>query len=529
MGDASRRCTWIVVAALGFGVLASGSIAQAGDEVTIVDQWNDSACNTGADVWGEGDYAYWGHFGGNCLDILDVSVPSDVQWVGSFSAPPPDQSNSLQDVRVHNGLAYLGYGGDNNNGAAIVDVRDPGNAVQLTTLRVTAGNVIYSDVHNLFYHEGYLYLADSRTNTFAVVDLSDYDPDNNPPAQINEAKWHMTNVGSQIVHDFTALKDRLYVSAWDEIIVYDISNIANEPPVFLGSAPGQSSHANWATDDERFIVTAEERSGGGIKLYEVTEVGDGGGVDITLLDEVVDPGAFSAHNPIIVCNRVYTSWYESGLLVHEIDADAGQLVEVGRVDPGTIWGVYPLLGLDRVILGGFGGFYIADATLDSVPCDDETVILPEDFIVVRGLLVSGNLEDLWNSDDSYVIVRPAAFAPQPGPPVQVEVIGTSVNQTPAVLRFKQETHMEPETLPDIEYEILFFNYDTQEYDLVDFRTRPGGLDDKVTVVEITDNPGRYIDDKTGQVDALMTFKAVSFSDARLAVAHIDQATWSFVP
>lgn len=89
--------------------------------------------------------------------------------------------------------------------------------------------------------------------------------------------------------------------------------------------------------------------------------------------------------------------------------------------------------------------------------------------------------------------------------------------------------MEPKTLPNIEYEIFFFNYDTQEYDLVDFRTRPGGLEDKVTNVEITDNPGRYIDDETGQVDALMTFKAVSLSSFRQAVAHIDQATWSFVP
>ena len=57
--------------------------------------------------------------------------------------------------------------------------------------------------------------------------------------------------------------------------------------------------------------------------------------------------------------RVYNSWYEAGLQVFDIDRDTGRLTFVASFDtyPEPVaeefngnWGVYPLLGEDKVLL-----------------------------------------------------------------------------------------------------------------------------------------------------------------------------------
>ncbi|MCH8275799.1 MAG: matrixin family metalloprotease, partial [Armatimonadetes bacterium] len=50
--------------------------------------------------------------------------------------------------------------------------------------------------------------------------------------------------------------------------------------------------------------------------------------------------------------------------------------------------------------------------------------VPESFTIIRGLLLSGGLPDLFFSDDSRLVVRTAVFAPSIEPPVQIEVVGT---------------------------------------------------------------------------------------------------------
>ena len=144
-----------------------------------------------------------------------------------------------------------------------------------------------------------------------------------------------------------AIKSFIYAGGWDGIYIFDVSDIANQAPVLLGSAPGTSAHSAWATDDGRFVVTAEERNSGGIKLYEITP--DGPGVTVTLRDEFA-PAGQTAHNPIMLGERVYCSWYGLGCLIFEIDRNAGRFVQVGQYDTGTAWGVYPLLGPQRILI-----------------------------------------------------------------------------------------------------------------------------------------------------------------------------------
>jgi uncharacterized protein (TIGR03437 family) len=80
--------------------------------------------------------------------------------------------------------------------------------------------------------------------------------------------------------------------------------------------------------------------------------------------------AFSPHNPYIIGNLLFVSWYQAGLIIIDI-TNPSQPRLVGSYDTyaGTMsgfrgcWGAYPFLGFDRVLLSDMdNGLYIVDAT-----------------------------------------------------------------------------------------------------------------------------------------------------------------------
>ena len=51
-----------------------------------------------------------------------------------------------------------------------------------------------------------------------------------------------------------------------------MSDVANTMPTLMGTTPGgANTHAMWPTGDGKFVVTGEERSNGGLKVYEIDE------------------------------------------------------------------------------------------------------------------------------------------------------------------------------------------------------------------------------------------------------------------
>jgi hypothetical protein len=319
-----------------------------------------------ADVWGDGDYAYLAHFGQSRVDIVDISVPSSPQLVATYNSGV----GSAQDVKVADGLMFVGLESA-TPGIHIVDVRDPSNPVKLTNVTVR------SAVHNVFYHEGWLYLCDSSTPRIDIVDLRSYDPDN-APATISSATWTILNVGF-FVHDITVQGDYLFASAWNSLRVFDISNLESQAPTFLTSVPGSNVHSSWATDDLRFLVTAEERTGGGLTLWEIVETAEPGAISLVQRDTYTVPTsrATSVHNPVIRDHTVYVSWYQIGTQIFEIDPVLEKLALIGSFDTTAIngntgfsgnWGVYPFLGDDRLLASDTNtGLWVLDADTTSAP------------------------------------------------------------------------------------------------------------------------------------------------------------------
>lgn len=335
-------------------------------------RWTSSvAC---ADVWGDGHFLFGAHYqrgGGPAqVTILDILNPDAPVLASIYFIPPPGNQSGPEDVQASNGLLFTGNetSVSGSDGAFVADVRDPYNPRYLGNINVPN----FRRVHTLSYDPDsrFLYLANSRRPEFAVIDLRWLTPDAAPFGTITTPRWHVQNVGSSFVHEVYARNGRLYASAWDSgVWVYDVSNVATQPPRLLGSAPGNSTHSAVPSEDGRFIVTAEEFTGGGIKLYEAIP-NSSGGLDIVLRDSFALPTsrATCAHQPFVKGNRVYVSWYEAGVQVFEINPDAKRLEWVASFDTSPYtgatgyngcWSVYPYLGDDRILAGDIQtGFWI---------------------------------------------------------------------------------------------------------------------------------------------------------------------------
>ncbi|MCL4211824.1 MAG: hypothetical protein KJZ68_14310, partial [Phycisphaerales bacterium] len=150
----------------------------------------------------------------------------------------------------------------------------------------------------------------------------------------------------------------------------------------------------------------------------------------------------------------------------------------------------------------------------------EVVVTPESFTRVRGLPVSGVLSDLFLSDDLRVVTRPDVFRTSAVPPVQIEVRGQSPIQSPAELLIRVESHA---SVNNIFQRLMAFNYDTSQYEVLNSRTLP--TTDIVTDVIVAANPGRFIEDGTGNMRVLLQYNALAFTIAPIWQARQDQVIW----
>ena len=353
--------------------------------VSLIGRWDGFTGNY-ADIWADGDYAYLAHFLAPSIDILDISDPANPTLVMRYDLMPPNTSSSAQDVKTGDGLLFIGLE-SNGNAVHIVDIRDPENPVGLVDIAITN----FNSIHNVFYDQGYLYIADSDSPRVGIVDLTGFDPDNPPGSPIDTLLWEMTGVGSSIVHDITVVNNRLYACAWNSgIWIYDVADVANQPPVFLGSGPGNSTHSAWPTDDGRFVITGEERTLGGIKVYRIDESEGGSALTLTLVDEEVLSinEASSVHNQVTIGNRVYNSWYGAGMRIYDVDPITGLLSFYAGFDnneTNSVWGVYPFLGTDRILISDIGsGLFVLDLSTTSADLNGDQVLNVLDMSLLVG-------------------------------------------------------------------------------------------------------------------------------------------------
>lgn len=344
-------------------VLATAGSASAQFNATLLDNFN-QVSSSYADIWGDGQFAYVGRFGQNQVDIVNMSNPSNLSLASTWNVPNPDGAASAQDVKGNADLMFVSLESADPNGVQILDVRVPGSPQFLTNIDAEPG--FFEQIHNTYFKDDWLYIVNSADPTIALIDLTSYDI-NSPPASITGWDYQLTGVGNTFVHDITVQNGVLFAAAWDSIQMYDVSNLASSAPTFLGQTLGLNTHAVWGTDDGAYLVLAEERQGGSLRLYSVVD--NGSSITLVPRDSYVSDTSFSSHNPVIVGDRVYSSFYSDGVIVLEIDRTTHTWEVVAQYDTSTAaptgfagaWGVYPLIGEDRVLISDMqNGVYTVD-------------------------------------------------------------------------------------------------------------------------------------------------------------------------
>lgn len=316
--------------------------------------------NRYGDVWGEGNYAYLASFNGSGLMIIDITNPRAPVLASTYE---PSGGARFQDVVVIEGIAYCSAenGGSTQagRGVFIADVRDPKNPRELSQIGTTQNG--YAIVHELFVADGLLYEADSRTPVVKVFDVS------NPANPVFVRDIRTTD--TRFIHNMTASNGRLFTSGWGgRTDIYDIRNIRTQDPTLLGTIEsGNSSHSSGVSNDGKLLASCRETLDGDVRLFDISDP-----ANPRLLSAVTAASlgleAYSAHNAMIVGNLLFVAWYQAGAVVLDI-TDPTKPVLVGNYDtfPGTTvgfkgnWGIYPFLGLDRVLLSDLdAGLLIVD-------------------------------------------------------------------------------------------------------------------------------------------------------------------------
>ena len=358
-------------------VLCALSLRAQNINISFVSQRepNISSSISYGDVWAEGNIACLGIWLGYStsygVGIYDISNPASPALLSVYSSPTSSH-NQFELGVVRNRIGY--FGSWSSGGVHIVSLTNASAPVLLSQIGSAGGG--FDKVHTVFLERNFLYEAAhvAGVNAVKVIDVS------NPFAPFFVRDIVSTNASK--VHQITAVKKGLstllYTSDFGnggsspgETDIWDVTDVGTQPAVWLGRiVSGSSSHSSWPTPDGNTLVVCRETTGGDVRLYDISNPAN------PVLQTVISPATMGLpaaipHNPVIVSNLLFLSWYQNGLQVFDI-TDRAQPVRVGSYDTypaaasGSFqgnWGVFPHLGLNKLLLSDIqSGFYILDAS-----------------------------------------------------------------------------------------------------------------------------------------------------------------------
>jgi choice-of-anchor B domain-containing protein len=316
--------------------------------------WQFPTANAYNDCWGfaQGGREYaiigsnWGtHF-------LDVTNPVTPISKGNFQGT---STNVIwRDFKTYQNYAY-GVSDGALNSLQIFDLQYLPDSV----VKVYDSDSLSRSCHNIYIDGNRLYLADNRRIVpgqgvvrFSLEVLSLANP--TQPVRIGTL-----NTGGLFneTHDVHVRNDTAYCSGgFQGLFIYDYRNAA--APVLISSITNYPekgyNHSAWLSADGNKLVFADETHGSGLKLYDVTNKTNP--VFRSIFRSNV--GAI-AHNPFILGDSVYISYYHDGGQVFSL-ADSSNVLRVAYYDtyPGNIgypgfegaWGIYPFLPSRNVLV-----------------------------------------------------------------------------------------------------------------------------------------------------------------------------------
>jgi hypothetical protein len=379
-----------------------------------------------ASVWGDGHYAYVGSERRNGVLIYDVSKPDAPVLVGQYA---PANSFDMEDVKAANGIGY--FADNNGSGLHIVDLSDPTNPLLIS--QITSANGGYDKTHKIAVWNNFVFIPQNLTapDIIKVYDVS------TPATPILRTTFTATDpqwINDITIQDNGAGSVRLYAAGWSsKCDIWDITNIATQQPTLLGSfSAGVNGSSSSATADGKFLAYSRKTTDGTseVKIYNITNPASVT-VASTITMTAFGIDAVAPHDPKIMGNLLYISWFQAGTLIFDI-TNPSLPVFVGSYDtyPGAVasgqldgdWGVYPYLGQDRVLLSDRNtGLYIVDTTgvnsqaaLYNFKLNPTSVVGPNPStgtVYLVGIAPGGGAVASLTSNNSIAVVPPTVTVP----------------------------------------------------------------------------------------------------------------------
>jgi hypothetical protein len=352
-----------------------------------------------ADIYADGNIAVQGTYACRGVFIYDISNPDAPVLASWYNPSIPGGSTKLQflEAIVVGNRGYFGIGGP-SGGVHIVDLTDPQHPLLLGIVDSTHGNG-HETVHEMlvwgkYLIENYNSTAEKRIK---IIDVS------NPAAPV--LKWEFSPADNGWIHNMHIRGNRMFTSEYvgSKVEIYDIGNLDTQAPQLLGAVQSDSTnHSTWTSEDGNYLYSCRETVDGDLRVYDVHDPSQ------PLLIKAIkakDLGlnAISPHNPVVMGNKLYVSWYQAGLQVFDISNPANP-VRLGQYDtyqpafnaeaaksslleepenaicgfsaiqnslPNTydgMWAVYPFLGENKILTGDLAsGLAIVDVTNASQP------------------------------------------------------------------------------------------------------------------------------------------------------------------
>ena len=364
-----------------------------------------------ADIYADGNIAVMGSYNCRGVFIYDISNP-DAPVLSSWYNPGNNQQ-FLEAIVIGN-RGYFGSG--NGGGVHIVDLTNPSSPTLLGTVNSTNGNA-FNSIHEMVVlsQNGSAYLIENfngfSNKLLKVINVT------NPAAPVFVRDINPTEISW--VHAMHIRGDRMFTSGWGTSTVrgrteiYNIANIGTQAPSLLGFiedptgvTSGNSMHSSWSSEDGNFLYSCRETSNGSgdVRVYNITNPASPTIVN-SLTMNGLNLNAVTPHNPVVMGNKLYVSWYQAGIQVFDI-TNPSQPKRIGQYDtfqpafapeeaaaqnaltdepwdlvcgtanlqnalPTTYdgnWAVYPFLGETKVLAGDLAnGLLVLDVSKATTP------------------------------------------------------------------------------------------------------------------------------------------------------------------
>ena len=356
-------------------------------EGNLLGTWSDPSLvgtaqynNTYNEVWGYAvngqEYAIIGSTAGtHFINITDPTNPVEDYFVEGASAGDHIVHRDFHD---YNGYLYS-VAGEGASTLQIIDMTDLPNSIDV----VYDSAESFSTSHNIFIDEdrGILYglAMQGGAPGYSALRLIDINDPLNPTflAEYN----NLAGVQFGHVHDAYVRNGKCFLNCGnDGLAIVDFTDPLN--PVGLGSLTSYPesgyNHSGWANDACTHYFFADETWGTALKSVNISDPTD---LEVNTLFDA-EGGVFSiAHNQIIACDILYSSYYYDGIQAWDI-SDPENPERIMYYETSSLpddnnyegaWGVYPFLPSGNLVVSDMQeGLFILES-IDS-GCDPKANI-----------------------------------------------------------------------------------------------------------------------------------------------------------